>query len=335
MTLEEEFRCNGFFAKRILDSIAPLYKSVIKKEVLDIINAQYLDATYGFILQRALKDIKNESTISLIHKYIYETNFIDNFTKPNVVQNLYLTHKVLNYLAFIDFKLKNKALSDVDIMATPILYYSTITEFYNNQRDIRELLLAERIVSFLNTAEFSSEVEYVVRNFLTDFPTGILHEQVQSIYKKTIANKSKGVQFYNFSLPDKNGNIKQLSDFKGKVVLIDFWFTGCVACKMLKPRLEEIEKKHNDQDIIFISISIDKDKQLWEKERHLYSTTNAIMLYTNGEGSQHQLIKYANIKAYPTLFLLDRSGKVFSSNFKISDSDLIMKKVKEAIDFKK
>lgn len=71
----------------------------------------------------------------------------------------------------------------------------------------------------------------------------------------------------NFSLPDIDGNLKTLEDYKGKLIYLDIWATWCGPCRMQIPAMKELEKKYKDQDIVFLSISVDpeKDKNKWKQ----------------------------------------------------------------------
>jgi peroxiredoxin len=127
---------------------------------------------------------------------------------------------------------------------------------------------------------------------------------------------SIGKHAFNFNLPNAMGNLVKLSDFIGKTIVLDFWFTGCTACaqlyrEVLKP-VEEIYKE--DPDIVFISISTDRNKAVWLKSINegKYTSLNAVNLFTNGLGSDHKIIKAYNAYASPTLVLIDRVGNIKS-----------------------
>lgn len=115
---------------------------------------------------------------------------------------------------------------------------------------------------------------------------------------------------YNFSLDNTKGEIVRLSDFKGKVVFMDFWFTGCKWCKVYYAEtLKEVEAHfRGSKDIVFLSISIDTDKKNWMNSINegLYNGQESINLFTQGKGSNHPLIRYYGIHGYPTQIIIDR-----------------------------
>jgi cytochrome oxidase Cu insertion factor (SCO1/SenC/PrrC family) len=134
-------------------------------------------------------------------------------------------------------------------------------------------------------------------------------------------DSGKGAAAYNFSLLDSSGRVVQLSDFKGKVVFIDFWYTGCGACsKFYKNALSVVEKtfEHNS-DVVFLTVSIDQSREVWQRSVHngFYTSgneSNVINLYTNGESIGHPLIVHYKIAGYPFQLLIDKKGRIYKSS---------------------
>lgn len=102
--------------------------------------------------------------------------------------------------------------------------------------------------------------------------SGFSEEVKNSIPGKYIADllrKRKlnaiGVLANNFNATDFNGNKISLSDFRDKVVLIDFWASWCVPCRKEIPRLKKLYKLYHSKGLEIISISIDEDTLAWKK----------------------------------------------------------------------
>lgn len=114
----------------------------------------------------------------------------------------------------------------------------------------------------------------------------------------------------DFKYLDINGKEVSLADLKGKYVYIDVWATWCGPCKAQIPHLKELEKKLHGKNIVFVSISCDKDKGAWEtmvKEQKL----DGVQLHTGGD--QSFMNAYA-IKGIPRFILLDKEGKIVNPN---------------------
>src|SRR6267378_7633569 len=61
----------------------------------------------------------------------------------------------------------------------------------------------------------------------------------------------------NFTLKDMSGKSVKLSDFKGRVILLDFWATWCIPCKVEIPWCVEFERKYGSQGLQVIGVSVD------------------------------------------------------------------------------
>jgi thiol-disulfide isomerase/thioredoxin len=80
--------------------------------------------------------------------------------------------------------------------------------------------------------------------------------------KKDNVRNGKAAPAGTFLDPDKNS--LSLSDFKGKLVVIDFWATWCSPCIKLAPKFKEAAEKYKDEEVVFISISIDDSFDFWK-----------------------------------------------------------------------
>ncbi|MEQ7802062.1 TlpA disulfide reductase family protein [Pedobacter sp. ASV1-7] len=157
---------------------------------------------------------------------------------------------------------------------------------------------------------------------------GLTTPRYKSILKKLKTNFSFGSSVYQFTLPNAGGEMVRLSDLKGKIVLIDFWFTGCTACSILyKDILKDIKQLVDTSKVAFVSISTDKQKDQWLRsvESGKYTSPTAINLYTEGKGSDHEVIRQFDVNAFPKLVLIDKNGKLLSNNKQLLNRDFLLK----------
>jgi thiol-disulfide isomerase/thioredoxin len=125
-----------------------------------------------------------------------------------------------------------------------------------------------------------------------------------------------GQQAFNFNLSDANGTKVQLSDFKGKAVFIDFWYTGCGNCiNYYTDVLSKVEEQFKtDSNVVFVTISIDKKKEFWLNSVHSgkYCSPKGTNLYTGGEGIHSDVISFYGVFDYPRPLIVDRKQRIFT-----------------------
>ena len=114
----------------------------------------------------------------------------------------------------------------------------------------------------------------------------------------------------NFSLKDVNGDKVQLSDYKGKVVLLDFWATWCGPCKVEIPWFMEFEQQYKNKGFAVLGVSMDDDGWSVVKPYIQQLKVNYRIMLGNDEVGE----KYGGVDSLPTTFLIDRQGRIASQH---------------------
>jgi thiol-disulfide isomerase/thioredoxin len=109
-----------------------------------------------------------------------------------------------------------------------------------------------------------------------------------------------------FTLPDLQGTPTRLSDFRGKVVLLDFWATWCGPCRMEVPHFKELIAKYGDRGFVVLGVALD---ETGAEVVRPFVQKNEIR-YPIVIGDQYTAGRYGGVGALPTTFLLDRQGRV-------------------------
>lgn len=134
---------------------------------------------------------------------------------------------------------------------------------------------------------------------------------------------------YPFTLTSLDGTKISLKDLKGKKILIDFWFTGCIPCMQLTPRLKELgEKLKGDNSFLLVSICMDEDRKRWQESvaSGKYTTSDHLNLYTEGLRERHPFLQYYGITSVPKLLLIDSKGNMQDFNVpRPTSSDDVLK----------
>ncbi len=111
---------------------------------------------------------------------------------------------------------------------------------------------------------------------------------------------------------DMDGNEVKLSDFKGKIVYVDVWATWCGPCKREIPNLKQAEKTLHGKDVVFLSVSTDKDRGKWEKFVKDQELTGVQIHQPGGWGAD--ICRTYNISGIPRFMLIDKEGKIISTD---------------------
>lgn len=116
---------------------------------------------------------------------------------------------------------------------------------------------------------------------------------------------------------DVDGKEYTLADFRGKYVYIDMWATWCGPCKREMPYLKALEDEFKDAEIVFLGLSVDKDKAAWEEMVRTGDLTG-VQLYL-GTGSSFQ--EAYRVEGIPRFILLDKSGRIISNDMSRPSSE--------------
>lgn len=114
----------------------------------------------------------------------------------------------------------------------------------------------------------------------------------------------------NFSLKDANGKTVQLSDYRGKVVLLNFWATWCGPCKIEIPWFVEFERQHKSQGFAVVGVSMDEDG--WQTVKPFIADLGINYRILLGNDSVAQI--FGGVDSLPTSFLIDRDGRIAASH---------------------
>jgi peroxiredoxin len=122
----------------------------------------------------------------------------------------------------------------------------------------------------------------------------------------------------DFSLKDSDGRTVTLADYKGKVVLLNFWATWCGPCRIEIPWFADFEQKYKDRGFAVLGVSMDEEG--WEVVKPYLEKSKVNYRILLGNDSIATL--YGGVDSLPTTFVIDAAGKIASTHVGlISKSD--------------
>ncbi|MBO9562096.1 MAG: TlpA family protein disulfide reductase [Niastella sp.] len=119
----------------------------------------------------------------------------------------------------------------------------------------------------------------------------------------------------DFELKDMQGNRWSLQELRGKVVVLNFWFTSCAPCIQEMPALNKLVQSYNGKEVVFLALAFNDAKQV-----NTFLQTHSFN-YTILPGSGEVDKKY-NISSWPTSIVIDKEGnikKIMNSSPKVRE----------------
>lgn len=192
--------------------------------------------------------------------------------------------------------------------------------------------LSAYLISRFSLESFANYYPKLTKNIREGLFEKILQQQYQRYQKYQATNTAEkqltaGTDAPNFSLLDNNGQTISLSDFKGKLIVLDFWGTWCGPCIQEIPILKSF---HNDygSDVALISIACNDKETEWKKAIAKLGLDWTQLI--NSE--EHNVSVLYGVKAYPTKIIIDKDLKIIKrfigakEDFFIAMEDILKKK---------
>lgn len=159
---------------------------------------------------------------------------------------------------------------------------------------------------------------------LLGLTTNAMAEDLDSLYAQSLLKV--GTQAPNFELPTPEGKKVQLSDFKGKYVLIDFWASWCPDCRRISPNVEAIAKEYQGKDLTVVAVSFDIDKEAWVKYINRNGAPiNEVHVSELKKMKESAVAKAFGVQWIPSLYLLDKDRKVLLATVEVSKVEAMVK----------
>tara|TARA_B100000401_G_scaffold388210_1_gene293273 strand:+ start:110 stop:1366 length:1257 start_codon:yes stop_codon:yes gene_type:complete len=273
-----------------------------------LINEEYKFYSKNFYLgsiEEYKLDLSNyKSSIFQSVNSISDTNFIND--QNNEINS------TINY--FIDSKEKFMISNEANIREF-LFEKNLINEKYNwwAIEDTMDIDSFNEIIS-----EYENTIKLLIKKLVNDDESNskqleILKDEMDSKIERklSIINKPQnGESYIDFTYENTSGESVSLSSFKGSLVYVDVWATWCGPCKAEIPYLKSLEQDYHEQNIVFLSVSVDTNKDKWLKMVE-EEALGGVQLWADGWS---QITKDYAIFGIPRFMLFSEDGKVISND---------------------
>lgn len=208
-------------------------------------------------------------------------------------------------LSYLNYYSVNKATSvDTHLPLNQLTYEMAEEALTGPSRDFVQALMLGRELSY-GEMPFAEEL---YEKYLAGEASETYKNRIMAIHDK-MEGLAIGSPAPDFTMTDINGNEVSLSDFRGKVVYLDFWASWCGPCMREMPYFKELKTRMAGQaDLVYLYVSIDTDQEAW---RNTVARNEITGVHFNTPGRERGVPALYNVKWIPSFFIIGRDGNIF------------------------
>jgi peroxiredoxin len=140
-----------------------------------------------------------------------------------------------------------------------------------------------------------------------------------------LSHSAAGQQAPDFSLPDPDGDLLQLSSLRGKVVLIDFWASWCGPCRQENPKVVKLYEELQGTNFEILGVSFDSNRDQW-LEAIAYDKLPWLQV-SDLKGWKSSAGELYGINSIPHTVLVDTNGVVLGHNIKLEELRSLLQEI--------
>jgi len=144
--------------------------------------------------------------------------------------------------------------------------------------------------------------------------------------KGEIKKKSSFIEVADFTLSTLDGDTMALSDFKGKVIILDFWATWCAPCRVEIPGFVELQREYGKLGLQILGVSLDRGKKEDVKDFCDKYNVNYPILMDDGN-----VARKFGVTAIPTTYIIDRDRNLFKKYIGVREKRVFQNDIEQLI----
>ncbi|MGB4839354.1 MAG: TlpA disulfide reductase family protein [Saprospiraceae bacterium] len=226
-------------------------------------------------------------------------------------------------LMYLEFKIQNSSISGAN--PAYIKKFNFVQKSFQNKK-VKEILFYEVMKQSIN--ESINDAELLISDYNKLQTNEVYLAEINDMINKW-SILLKGKKAPHFSYKALNGKTVRIEDLLGKVVYIDVWATWCVPCLRELPFLEKLQEDLKNNDMTFLSISIDNDQVAW-RSMVKNKKMKGIHLIAENDWKSNIVADYL-ITDIPRFIIIGRDGNIINSNAPRPSSEKIRSELTEAL----
>ncbi len=247
---------------------------------------------------------------AFMHDYFFE--YID-FADERIIYTPFLHKKYFTYLDKYTHHSQDGFKDSVSVMLTIAEANSAVWEF-----------TLEYLINTFNNKGLSKLADYVVDTYVEGCSRPLSRSTMRNI--ETLKRLRAGQIAPEIISKDTDGKTVALSTQIGKdTLMVYFWASWCDGCEAENPNIVSLYNKFKDNGLDVYAVSLDKNKDEWLKaiERHKFTWTNVSDL----NKWESEAAKAYNVNATPTIYLLDKEGRIIAKNLRGRELEMKVEKL--------
>jgi thiol-disulfide isomerase/thioredoxin len=270
----------------------------------------------------------SEDFISIQKKLIAVSllDLLDNYYPS--IHSVYYPNEELKYPAFVEKLRKEVSLNDQSL-ASYAEYRNYIINYLRNQSTSGDSLFFTKLQDSIQQGPLLDYIAYDAaegsfnQSRDSNRRSQVLHQalatmQSDAVKQKLITsntklnNLQKGRKAYNFKAEALNGKNVSLANLNNRFVVVDVWATWCLPCKKESPIFEDYAERYTNENVAFVSLSIDEDKNAWRSEASFKKNKKVLQLWALNADT-YLRNEYA-INTIPRFILIDNKGNIVNAS---------------------
>jgi thiol-disulfide isomerase/thioredoxin len=235
------------------------------------------------------------------------------------------TNELIALVSQVNSDIHSGKKTEADLSSDINQFNAILAEHKGEKTDIMAQTLLMEATLYAQVIGDTKKADTLINQLKTDYSgTKIAmaiekDEAREAAEAKMRASLVPGIQFPDFNEEDVSGKPLSLANYHGKVVLVDFWATWCMPCRMELPNVIAAYQKYHNKGFEVVGISLDTT----QKNLLDFTTENNMPWpqYFDGHGWDNKLVQKYGIEAIPATFLLDGNGKIIGENLRGEELD--------------